>query len=211
VRINRRRAAEALGFETVVFPRQVHGSRVVAVEDARPAAPDEADALVTDRPGTLLGVLGADCPGVLLAHPARRALAVVHAGWRGVAAGVVEAAVGELARRYGAQPDGLLAAVGPAISAPRYEVSTEVAERVVRALEGAGSEHVRRTVLAGRPGHVHVDLSAAIRGQLERAGVPAERIEVHGGCTFGEPERWFSHRRDGERTGRHALLAGWRE
>lgn len=205
---NRRLAAAALGFEDITFLEQVHGRRVVCL-DRMPATPEAADGTVTDRPGLLAGVLGADCPGVLLVHPERRALAVVHAGWRGVVAQVVAAAIDTLARRYGAAPDALHAAIGPAISAPRYEVTTDVAVQVRSALAGADERLVARTILAGRPGHAHVDLVQGIRAQLLGAGVTAERVAVHGDCTFGKPESWFSHRRDGARTGRHALLAGW--
>lgn len=200
---NRRRAAAGLGFCGLVSARQVHGARVVEVRDAG-ADPGEADALVTDRPGLLLAVLGADCPGVLLVDPRRRALAVVHSGWRGTLAGVSAAALRELTALYGTRPEDLRAAVGPGISARRYEVGPEVAEALAPL---AGRED--GLLARGRADRWHVDLSGLIVRGLVALGVPPEAIEVSRLCTFDEQERLFSHRRDGAHAGRHALLAGF--
>ena len=154
----------------------------------------------------LLGVLGADCPGVLLVAPRRRALAVVHAGWRGVVAGVVPAAVESLVTDYGVEPAELMVGIGPGISAARYEVSIEVAEDIRAAIPAAARAEV---VSAGRAGHAYVDLRAALHAQLLACAVHAARIEIHPACTY-EDARFFSHRRDAGATGRHALVAGWR-
>jgi len=189
-----------------MVPRQVHGAYVTVVR-----APDQetqeagCDGLTTDRTGILLGVLGADCPGVLLVAPVQRALAVVHAGWRGVAANIVPAAVSLLVQTYDVRADGILAGIGPGISAARYEVSDAVAAGIRAAIPVTAHSHVVRP---GRPGHAHVDLGAALRAQLMASGVPPGSIEVHPSCTFEDP-RFFSHRRDAGVTGRHALVAGW--
>jgi polyphenol oxidase len=201
---NRRRAAGALGFAAFVGPRQVHGVRIAEVRDAADD-PGEADGLTTDRPGVLLGVLGADCPGVLLVDPARGALALVHAGWRGVAGGIVPAAVEALARRYGSRPDALRVAVGPGIGPEAYEVGPEVADALRAAVGGDGPGLAR-----GRGDRWHADLGALIERQLVSAGVPHASVERDVRCTWREADLLFSHRRDGERAGRHALLAGWR-
>jgi YfiH family protein len=202
---NRGRVAAALGTGPLETPRQIHGDRI-AVLSGRAALPEEGcDGLLTATPGRLVGVLGADCPGVLLVAPERRTLAVVHAGWRGIAAGVVLRALELLQEHAAAAPGELLVGVGPGISAARYEVSTDVAERIRAALPRQASAEVVR---AGRPGHAYVDLQAAIRAQLLGAGVPQASIETHAACTF-EDARFFSHRRDEGVTGRHALVAGW--
>lgn len=200
---NRRRAARSLGFEAFVNARQVHGARVVEV-GGEGVDPGEADALMTDRPGVLLAVLGADCPGVALVDPGRRALAVVHAGWRGTAGGIVGAAVRALAARYGCRPEALAAAVGPGIRAPRYEVGPEVVEALRDAIPGA-----REGLQRGARDRWHVDLAALLRLQLLAAGVRDEAIELSPHCTYDEAHHYYSHRRDGPEAGRHALLAGW--
>jgi polyphenol oxidase len=200
---NRRRAAEALGFPGFVSARQVHGTHVAEVRDADDV-PGEADALVTAERGVLLGVLGADCPGVLLVDPERRALAVVHAGWRGTAAGVLAAAVRVLRERYGSAPAALRAAVGPGISARHYEVGPDVAD-ALRASARDSATCLRR----GAGDRWHVDLAGLLRLQLLALGVPNDAIESSAACTHEDSVRFFSHRRDGAAAGRHALLAGF--
>jgi len=201
---NRRRVARALDFGSLLLPHQVHGDAVLQVHTPLDAV-GRCDALSTDQPGVLLGVLGADCPGVLLVHPQRRALAVVHAGWRGVEAGIVPKVVRHLRAAYGSPPEALLAVIGPGISGHRYEVSDDVATRIAGAVPHDGERALR---VPGRPGHAHVDLVEAIHRQLRGSDVAAERIARHGVCTYDD-HRFFSHRRDAGRTGRHALLAGW--
>lgn len=201
---NRRRAAAALGFAAFVSARQVHGARVAEVG---PGTVDvgEADALTTATPGVLLGVLGADCPGVLLVDPVRRALAVVHSGWRGTALGVAAAAVRALGERHGSAPRDLLAAIGPGISAARYEVGPEVAG----ALGPLPTDVAARALSRGREDRWHLDLAPVLRWQLEQAGIPSTSIDGSSLCTYDAADLLFSHRRDGPHAGRHALLAGF--
>jgi YfiH family protein len=201
---NRRLLAAALGAPgEPVFPRQVHGARVAVLEDGDPG---EADGIATARAGVAVGVLGADCPGVLLVDPARRALAVVHAGWRGTLAGAVPAAVATLRARFGADAARVRAGIGPGISAPRYEVGPEVADAF-----RAGSPDADACLSPGRGDRAHLDLRAAIRLQLLACGVPPASIETLDACTYDDGDLFFSHRRDGERTGRHAVAAMWRD
>jgi YfiH family protein len=202
---NRRRAAAALGFADLVTARQVHGAAVAALE-AGGGPPGEADALATDVPGVLLGVLGADCPGVLVVDPVRRAVAVVHSGWRGTAAGVVPAAVRFLGSRYGSRPEDLRAGIGPGISAARYEVGPEV----VAALRDGGAG-LDGAATRGTGDRWRVDLSGAVEAQLVACGVRPWAIERMSCCTHDDEASFFSHRRDGAATGRHGLLAGWRD
>ena len=203
---NGRRLADVLGATGPIrFPRQVHGTSVVVLEDPARTVLGEADAVVTSLPGVAVGVLGADCPGVLIVDPVQRALGVAHAGWRGTLAGVVRATVAALVSRFGSVPEDCLAAIGPGISAPRFEVGPEVADAFRAGFPGSD-----RCLSPGRGDRSHLDLALALRLQLEAAGVPPSAIETTGLCTFDERERFFSHRRDGAATGRHALVAMWR-
>jgi len=187
----RRVFAETLGLDPARLTASgaVHGAAVARV-DGPAGVVRGHDALVTDRPGLPLLATYADCCPVLLFDPGRRALALVHAGWRGTAAGVARAAVDALVRDYGCRPADLVAGLGPGICGACYEVGEEVAA----AFE---PECLRPSA---NPGRRLLDLPAANRRQLESAGVPAGRIEVHGACTR-ERADLPSHRRapDGAR------------
>jgi len=186
------RAGAALPVTTA---RQVHGTRVVSADDG--AAGVAADALVVGRPGRLVGVVTADCVPVLLVARRQRLAAAVHAGWRGAAAGVVEAAVSEL----GVPPSDLEAAIGPGVGGCCYEVGDEVyaafEKRVGRTTESAWTT---------RGGRRHVDLRQAISLLLARAGV--ERLAVLGPCTACGAG-YHSYRRDGAGVGRQLSFVGW--
>lgn len=182
---NRRRLAAALGFELaqLVFARQVHGARLV--QHPRDGGPVEADGHVVVEPGLAPLVFVADCLPIALFGPG--GLALVHAGWRGVAKGILGEAT--------AAVEAAAAAVGPGIGSCCYEVGDEVRDTFAGLGEG---------VAAGRM----LDLSEVARRLLAEAGV--ERIEVAGLCTSCEEELFFSHRRDHGRTGRQAGVA-WLE
>ena len=187
----RRALATALGLAPgrLTAAAAVHGAEVARVDEPAGVVPGR-DALVTDRPGLPLLATFADCYPVLLFDPRRRALALVHAGWRGTAAGVARAAVEALRREYGCRPADLVAGVGPGICGGCYEVGEEVAAR----FDGGW---VRPS---GAPGRHHLDLATANRAQLEAAGVPGHRVHLHGACTR-ESAALPSHRRspDGSR------------
>lgn len=177
--------------------RQVHGT-AVAMFDAPAVAqhtPREADAALTRRSGVVLAVLTADCLPILLCRDDGAAVAAVHAGWRGLAAGVVEAALAALG-----EPARLLAWIGPAIGAASYEVGAEVRAAFVGADTGADAAFTPT-----RPGHWRCDLAALARRRLQAAGVS----RVHGGDfdTHADP-RFYSYRRQAQ-TGRFASLI-WR-
>jgi YfiH family protein len=200
---NRRRVADALGFRRFVGPRQVHGARVVEVHTSDDE-PGDADGVMTDREGVLLGVLGADCPGVLLVDERHHALALVHAGWRGVAASIVPRAVEAMRTAYGTRPGDLRAAIGPGIGQAAYEVGPEVADAL-----RAAAPRAPLALKPGRDDRVFADLGRVIAAQLEASGVAPEAVERSPHCTYRDAALFFSHRRDAERAGRHALLAGW--
>jgi polyphenol oxidase len=193
VRENRGRLAAALELDpaAVVMGRQVHGTELRwhdAPQEPRVYAdavrsPDEVDAQATATPGLAPLVMVADCLPVALSGPG--GVAMVHGGWRGLAGGVLDAPV----ERTGAEA----AAIGPGIGPCCYEVGDEVLERFGD-LDGVANGRM-------------LDLTAVAGALLERVGV--ERIEASGLCVSCERELFFSHRRDGETTGRQAGIA-WR-
>ena len=200
---NHLRLATELGYplEALYEVTQVHGAAVARTADHPPEAlrAREADALVCARRGWAVGVRTADCAPVLLADPHTGAVAAVHAGWRGAVAGVIEAAVAGLCAEARAPRERLIAAVFPCIGPGAFEVGDDVAAQLAAAV---GSEAVIQRG-AARP---HADLGACARRLLARAGVPAARTEQVAGCTFTDAARFFSHRRDAGKTGRHLAV-----
>lgn len=176
---------------------QVHGARVArAPYDGCP----EADAAFCAAPGVLLGVETADCLPVLLVDPARQAVAVVHAGWRGTAAGIAREAVAALVAQ-GSRPQALLAALGPGIGPCCYEVGDEL-----RAAFGDLARAVFRPGPLGRP---HLDVREANVRQLLAAGLRPENIHHVAECTACIPGRYHSYRRDGKGAGRMISFVGF--
>lgn len=195
------RFARSVGFEPerLFEVSQVHGARTVSVRPgATPEAlrVEQADAMVATAPGAAVAIRVADCVPVLMADPRSGAVAAAHAGWRGCVAGVVPAVLDALAREANARPADVLVAIGPHIRVGAFEVGEEVAEELVRAAPEA------HAVLHGA-GKPRVDLSRVLRAQLAAAGVGDAHVEDVGGCTYAESERFFSYRRDGQRSGRH--------
>jgi len=190
---NRRRLRAALDLPAEpAWLEQVHGIRVVALPGP---APGPADAAVTFTPGSVCAVLVADCLPVFLTGRDGRRLGVAHAGWRGLAAGIIEATVAALE----CTPGELVAWLGPSIGPAAFEVGGEVRDAFVA--RDAGSAIAFRP---GREGRWLADLPALARRRLAGAGVGV----VHGGelCTHSDPARFYSYRRDGA-TGRMAALA----
>lgn len=213
---NHRRFAERVGFEgeTLYELSQIHGAQVIRVELGDLPADlkrCEGDALVTTEPALALGVRVADCVPLLLADPSSGSVAAVHAGWRGVVAGVIEAAIESLCEASGAVPARLLCAFGPHIGPQSFEVGADVAAQIAAA---AGDERVivtRSSSTSSSTGSsTYVDLGRAVTGQLVRAGLSIVNIDPVQGCTMSESERFFSYRRDGVRSGRHlaVIVAG---
>lgn len=177
--------------------RQVHGVEVVRFdEDRSEEIEPEADASVTSTPGTVLAILTADCMPVLLCADDGSEVGAAHAGWRGLAGGVLENTVAAMQSR----PQRLHAWLGPAAGPQHYEIGEEVYDAFVSRDWGAGSAFV-----STRPHHWRVDLYALARRRLEAVGIDASRIHGGGLCTIAEPDRFFSHRRD-QRGGRMASL-----
>lgn len=203
---NRRRAADAvLPGAGITAVYQVHSATCVTVtepwgDDARP----EADALVTSRPGTLLGILTADCAPVLLADPGARVIGAAHAGWKGAIAGVTDNTIAAM-EALGARREAIVAAVGPCIAQASYEVDEAFARRFID--EAA---HNARFFASGRSGHWQFDLEGYVAAGLEAAQIG--KVQRMGLDTYAAPERFYSFRRAthrGEATyGRQISLIG---
>lgn len=239
-----------LGAERFVLAalRQVHSTVVYQVGHAmggeleyllpgnRPAeqlglAQPEGDALLTDQAGILLSVRTADCLPLLLVDPNRRAVAAVHAGWRGALGRIIEKAVGEMRRVYGSEPSRLLAVLGPSIRACCYEVGKDVEEAFQgrfpnadkffrkRAGHPASRRETRSLSFLNMqpPGHsadpkpsAYLDLVAVAEDQLRGAGLAPRHVAAVDLCTACHPDLFYSYRRDGNGTGRMAAVIGIR-
>lgn len=197
---NLRRAAAVLGVspERVYYASQVHGRSAARVQpQTRREAflHVEADAVLGDSPELACAVRTADCVPILIADRGSGAVLAVHAGWRGVVRHVVAAGVEHLRELIGSSGD-LLAAIGPHLSAARFEVSEDVAAELARASDAA--DVVDRSY--PKP---HVDLRKIVRAQLRSLGLSEAAIDDVPGCTYSEPQQFFSFRRDGKTSGRH--------
>jgi YfiH family protein len=183
---NRRRAARAIGYEasSLALSRQVHGRELIKVRPDQSGVLGEADGLVLSEPGPVVGILTADCAPVVVAG--NGSAAVLHGGWRGLVAGVVEAGVEAIG-------EGTTAWIGPAIKSCCYEVGAEV----IASFDESGLPVAERSGERGR-----VDIADAARASLERAGVA--RIIDSGVCTHCN-EDYYSYRRDGV-TGRQGAF-----
>ncbi len=196
------------GFTTRVAPgpdahacaRQIHGADVHVFRGPPEGAPATGDGLWTDVPGVAVAIRVADCVPVLLWDPEAGdgAVAAVHAGWRGTVQDIVGEALRVGGDELGVAPHRVRAAIGPSIGPCCFEVGDEV----VDALRGLGLDDATIGLTDGPRGKPHVDLRSVNRALLRRRGVPDERIDDVGGCTFCEPARYESFRRDREASGR---------
>jgi len=206
VAANRAGAAAALGFApaSLCLLKQVHSATVVTV-DAVPADGSmiEADAMVTRLPALALGIMTADCTPILLADPQAGVIGAAHAGWRGAVDGIMANTVTAMVA-LGADPGRIIAAIGPTISGPNYEVGDGFRADFL-ALHPTGGHYF--TTPPGK--QVHFDLPAFVIEQLAATGIG--QIERIGGCTYAEPTRYFSHRyatHRGTTTGRQMAIIG---
>ena len=189
---NRRLLVDAAGLpESPRWLEQVHGNTAITASEHDHV--QRADACVTDRPGQVCAVLTADCLPLLLCNETGTQVAAIHAGWRGLAAGVVESALETFAR-----PEEAMAWIGPGISATTYTVGPEVRDAFISSDANAAS-----AFKSGDDGRWLADLPQLARRRLRRNGVT--RVYTSGLCTFGDPVNFFSYRRDGV-TGRMATL-----
>jgi len=227
VKENRRRLQEALSAQDLklVSLLQFHSDAILSFGSA-PTEPSRADASVTKGAGLLLAVQTADCVPILLVDPKNRAVAAVHAGWRGTLARIVEKTIGRMQMQFGSKARDLLAAIGPAIGGCCYEVGTEVAAAFSGQFADAAEffDELRtgdepnplQWMNMMPPGHqpppkkVLLDLRKANRAQLEAAGVPGANIFVSDLCTGCRRDLLFSYRKEGAESGRMMAVIGIR-
>lgn len=179
------RRSEDASLAPLSLARQIHGRDLVRAPAGTGA---RADALWTSQPGLAVGVRTADCVPILLVDERRRAVAVIHAGWRGSARGITRHVVSMLDSDPGIDPRSWLVVIGPCIGPCCYEVDGPVRDAIAEAAVFAPSDRAER---------YRLDLERLNRLQLERAGVRPERIERVGGCTACMPNVYASYRRDG--------------
>ena len=228
---NRRRLVRAISPNaksrpTLVTLRQIHSGLIHTIAGEQTSAL-KGDGLLTNQPGQLLGIQTADCVPILLVDPVNRAVAAVHAGWRGTVQRIVERGVGLMRARFNSDPAQLQAAIGPSIGpccyAVREEVVSEFSSQFAHSAElfreVFDSDPVKKKypmlfLTARAPGHsnigpqIHLDLWEANRRQLLDAGLAAENIWVAGECTQCHPEKYFSHRGEQGFTGRMLAVVG---
>ena len=174
----------------LIVLKQVHSATVIVARDPAGSNPPGigdalvGDALVTNQPGLALPIRTADCVPILLADTRNHAIAAIHAGWRGSAARIAEAAIKRMRAEFGTEPTGVLAALGPAIGVCCYSVGEEVARQF------------------GYRRAMNLDLAEENRKQLLAAGVPEAGIETLAICTRCDSQRFHSYRRDREDAGR---------
>jgi YfiH family protein len=222
---NRRRFQSALGAADLklISLKQIH-SDVIHLFDAAPPALCQGDASITNRPGLLLSVQTADCVPILLVDPKNRAIAAIHAGWRGTLARIVVKAIGQMQMQFKTNPSDLLAAIGPSIGGCCYEVGTEVATQFLSQFAEApewfdefrtGDEpNPVQWLNMMPPGHqpppknVLLDLRKANRAQLLGAGLRATNIFVSDVCTACRRDLLFSYRKEPAQSGRLLSVIG---
>lgn len=204
---NRQQATEQLGFpvDNLATLKQVHSTAVIAITSPPdPAERIEADAMVSNLPGLVMGILTADCSPVLLADAEAGVIGAFHAGWKGALGGIAYGTVMGMVA-LGADPGRIVAAIGPTISFDNYEVGPEFAADVLRRHRDAANR-------IGTPtgDREHFDLPGFVFDQLYGAGVGlVEDLKL---CTYAEPKRFFSHRyatHHGTTTGRQMALIGF--
>jgi polyphenol oxidase len=222
---NRHRFQSALGAKDLklISLRQIH-SDVIHRFNSVPPEPCQGDASMTNRPGLLLGVQTADCVPILLVNPKKRAVAAVHAGWRGTLARIVVKAIGQMQMQFKTNPADLLAAIGPSIGGCCYEVGAELATQFLSQFPEApewfdefrtGDEpNPVQWLNMMPPGHqpspknVLLDLRKANRAQLLGAGLRATNIFVSDLCTACQRDLFFSYRKEGAQSGRLMSVIG---
>jgi len=177
-------------------PGQIHSARVLPA--LKPGVYPECDALITSRRGIFLSILTADCIPVLIWSDQSSAVAAVHAGWRGSETGILTKVVEGLKREYGIDPGSLYMCIGPGLRQQNFEVGQEFKAKFPKAY------------LSELEGRLYFDNAGLLRDQARACGLESENIEDLDICSFQDEQRFYSHRRDGQQTGRMLALIGRR-
>ena len=196
--------------ERIVSCRQVHGDQIHVVE-ALPGAPLRGDAIVTTIPGIFPAIKTADCVPVLILDPTRKIAAAVHAGWRGTVLRITRKTINLMSKGFGCDPSELVVGIGPGIGSCCYEVDDTVLKPFRRSFQEAERFISPHNSRRNSKKSYHLDLSAANLSELTAMGVPANNIYAVDLCTACHKDLFFSHRRDGAKSGRHIAVAGFRE
>lgn len=194
----------------LIIPRQTHSSNVFIVDQSflslskeeRLQQLSDTDALITNVPEVCIGVTTADCVPVLIYDPIKRVVAAIHAGWKGTVGHIAAKTIEKMQQEFGCDPSLIVAAIGPSISVEKFEVGDEVAE----IFESEGYD--MNTISYRNPStdKAHIDLWKANSIQLVEAGINTKNIKIAGICTYSNPDRFFSARRQTIHSGR--MLGG---
>lgn len=182
---------------------QVHGNDIKTIRSVEQIgdSDDKCDAITSDLSGILAGVKTADCVPVLIGDPVTGAFAAIHAGWRGTVESIVSKSVENLQSNFGADPNDLIAAIGPAACGRRYEVGKDVIDHFSK-----NFPDLAKYFTPTREGHALVDLHAANRDQLIAAGVESANIHTSSLCTMERPDLFFSYRIEKRKYGKTGRL-----
>lgn len=194
--------------QDLVIGLQTHTNNVVRVDERNKGQGlfrtrmKDVDGMVTNVPGVALVTYHADCTPVYLYDPVKKAIGMVHAGWRGTVKEIAGAAVRKLQTEFGTDPADLVAMIGPCISKEYFECDRDVVD-AVRAMNIPAEEMISYDTVKNK---YHVSIAGVNRLVLEAAGVPGNHIDMQDRCTYGNPSLFFSHRRDGLKRGGHCAL-----
>lgn len=208
VEANRAAVARAFEVEPHLFltVKQVHGNEILIIDQPNPEVSHfqrvESDAIITNQKNILIGILVADCFPVIIYDQNKGISAVIHLGWRGVAAGLLGRTIKAMGEVFGSQVSDLRVAVGPGIAAHSYEVDRPVRDQFRR-----GTDQWGRIAKEVRLGHWQLDLQKSILLQLDEAGVDRPAVDIVEECSCCHKETFFSYRRDKGRTGRQMGFA----
>lgn len=219
---NRRRLAEATGapFAMCTYAEQVHGKEIQVVTKAnagagntsREAALQAKDGFVTSEPGIYLHALFADCVPLYFFDPVHKAVGLAHAGWKGTVLQIAKATLETMSAAYGTKPRDVYAAIGPSIGGCCYEVDDTVIGRVDKVLTELGGAASKESVYEAKPdGKFMLHLQQLNRQIMIKAGILPIHIEISMLCTSCRTDAFFSHRKEGGKTGRMAAWIGIRE
>jgi len=199
---NRKLVSKALGIEGFdwVMARQVHGTRIKEIQSSSDQHPEDCDALSITKTNTIAAIVLADCLPIILYDPDRHSGIISHAGWKGTTAGIGEKAVKHMINA-GSRIENLVAAVGPGIGPCCYPVGNDTAKEFSESFA-----YPEKVVTRNSEGTFLLDLETANISRLRSCGIKEKNIAAAGFCTACRPEEFFSYRKEGGLTGRHAAL-----